>query len=94
MNFDDGGLVTIVGGVHAGAAECLGPVRGKPLDMIGVKSVTERMAHYLIGHHSTMPSGGKTSQTFVATCGFENSWHASMMTSRMSMRKTERRECD
>src|SRR5882724_8866757 len=80
VHLDDGGLVTIGVGIRAGATECLGPVSGESLDMLGVEAVAERMADHVVGHHPTMPGAGKTTQAVVATGGLENSLHASIMT--------------
>jgi len=44
--------------------------------MPGVDAVAERMADYLVGHHSKMPGLGKTLQTLVATRRLEDSAHA------------------
>src|SRR5262249_29524267 len=78
---DDGGLVAIGLGVHAGSTECLGPIRGETLDMLGMETVAERMADYFVRHHPTMPCSGKTAQAVDATRCLEDSAHASMMTS-------------
>src|SRR4029077_3805329 len=80
VHLDDGGLVTIEVGIRAGATECLGPVSGESLDMLGVEAVAERMADHVVGHHPTMPGAGKTAQAVVATRRLENSLHASIMT--------------
>jgi hypothetical protein len=77
---DHGGLVTIGVGIRAGATECLGPVSGESLDMLGVETVAERMADHAIGHHPTMPGVGKTAQAVVATRCLKDCLHASMMT--------------
>ena len=45
---DDGGLVAIELGIQAGSTECLGPIRGETLDMLGMKTVAERMADYFV----------------------------------------------
>ena len=76
---DDGGLVTIGGGIRAGPTERLCPIRGEPLDMPGMETVAERMADYFVGHHPTMPRLGEPAQALVATHRFEDSLHASMM---------------
>ena len=48
--------------------------------MLGVEAVAECMADHVIGHHPTMPGVGKAAQAVVATRGFEDCWHGSMMT--------------
>src|SRR5215468_11635685 len=78
---DDGGLVAIGLGIHAGSTECLGPISGKTLDMLGMETVAERMADYFVGHHPKMPGSGKTAQAVDAARCLEDSAHASMMTS-------------
>ena len=47
MHLDDGGLVTIGIGIRGRAAECLGPVSGESLDMLGVEAVAERMGDHV-----------------------------------------------
>ena len=59
MDSDDGGLVAIGLGIHAGSTECLGPIRGETLDILGMETVAERMADYFVGHRPTMPGSGK-----------------------------------
>src|SRR6266566_1655513 len=76
VHLDDGGLVTIGVGIHAGATECLGPVSGESLDMLGVEAVAERMADHVIGHHPTMPGVGKTAQAVLATRRLKDCLHA------------------
>ena len=51
VHLDDGGLVTIGIGVRGRAVECLSPVSGESLDMLGVEAVAERM-----GDHVRRPS--------------------------------------
>ena len=80
VHLDDGGLVTIGIGIRGRATECLGPVSGESLDMLGVEAVAERMTDHLVDHHPTMPGVGKTAQAVVATRRLEDSLHASMMT--------------
>src|ERR1700674_2622866 len=80
VHLDDGGLVTIGVGIRGGATECLGPVSGESLDMLGVEAVAERMADHVVGHHPTMPGTGKAAQAVVATRRLANSLHASIIT--------------
>ena len=80
VHLDHGGLVTIRVGIRGGAAECLGPVSGESLDMLGVEAVAEGMADHVVGHHPTMPGVGKAAQAVVSTGRFEDSSHAPMMT--------------
>src|SRR5271155_1656059 len=77
---DDGGFVTIGIGIRGRAAECLSPVSGESLDMLGVEAVAERMGDYVVGHHPTVPGAGKTAKAFVPPRRLEDSLHASMMT--------------
>src|SRR5262249_50188821 len=88
VHLDDGGLVTIRVGIRARATECLGPVSGESLDMLGVEAVAERMADHVVGHHPTMPGASKTAQAVVATRRLEDSLHASMMSIVPRLRKT------
>jgi hypothetical protein len=78
---DDGGLVAVGPGIHAGSTECLSPIRGETLDMLGMETVAEGMADYFVGHHPTMPGSSKTAQAFDAARCLEDSAHTSMMTS-------------
>jgi hypothetical protein len=80
VHLDHGGLVTIRVGIPARATECLGPVSGESLDMLGVEAVAEGMADHVVGHHPTMPGVGKAAQAIIATRCFGDSLHASMMT--------------
>ena len=77
----DGGLVAVGVGIHAGSTECLRPIRGEALDMLGMETVAERMADYFVGHNPTMPGSGKAAQAVDAARCLEDSEHASMMTS-------------
>jgi len=47
--FDDGSLVTMGIGIGTGATECLGPVSGESLDVLGVEAVAEGMADHVVG---------------------------------------------
>src|SRR5258708_20883614 len=67
VHLDDGGLVTIGIGICGRATECLSPVSGESLDMLGIEAVAERMGDLVVGHHPTMPGVGKTPQAVVAT---------------------------
>ena len=62
------------------STECLGPIRGKTLDMLGMKTVAERMADYFVGYHPTMPGSGKRAQGVDSARCLEDSAHASIMT--------------
>jgi hypothetical protein len=44
--------------------------------MLGMKSVAERMAGHLVGHHPAMPGSGKTLQSVDATRRLEDRLHA------------------
>ena len=88
VHLDDGGLVTIRAGIRAGATECLGPVSGEPLDMLGMEAVAERMADHVIGHHPAMPRVGKTAQAVFATRCLKDCLHASIVTMLPSPGKT------
>ena len=85
---DDGGLVAIGPGIHAGSTECLGPIRSETLDMLRMETVAECMADYFVGYHPTMPGTGKTAQAVDATRCLEDGAHASMMTSVLRPGKT------
>jgi hypothetical protein len=57
MDPHNGGLIAVGLGIHAGSPECLGPIRGETLDMVGLKTAAERVANYFVGHHPAMPGG-------------------------------------
>src|ERR1039457_68782 len=80
VHLDDGGLVTIGIGIRGRATECLGPVSGESLDMLGVEAVAGRVGPHAVGHHPTRRGVGKTAQAVVATRRLEDSSHASVMT--------------
>jgi len=80
VHFDDGGFVTIGIGIRSRATECLGPISGESLDMLGVEAMAKRMGHDVVGHHPIMPGVSKTAQAFVATHCLEDSLHVPMMT--------------
>ena len=81
VDSDDGGLVTIGLRIHARSTECLGPIRGETLDMLGMETVAERVADYFVGHNPTMPGSSETTQAVDAARCLEDTAHASMMTS-------------
>src|SRR5581483_6257294 len=76
VNLDDGGLVTIRIGIRGRATECLGPVSGESLDMLGMEAVAERMGDNLVGHHPTMPCVGKAAQAVVTTRCLKDGLHS------------------
>jgi hypothetical protein len=80
VHLDDGGFVTIGIGVRSRATECLGPISGESLDMLGVEAMAERMGHDVVGHHPIVPRVSKMTQAFVATRCLEDSLHEPMMT--------------
>ena len=67
-------------GISSRATECLSPISGESLDMLGVKAMAERMGHDLVRHHPLMPGGSKPAQPFLATCCLEHSLHVAIMT--------------
>src|SRR5262249_3442778 len=80
--------VSIGVAISAGATKCLSPVSGESLDMLGVKTVAERMADHVVGHHPTMPNASKTAQAVASTRRLEDSLHASIMTIVLCLCKT------
>jgi hypothetical protein len=80
VHLDGGGFVTIGIGIRGRAAECLSPVGGESLDMLGVEAVAEGMGDHVVGHHPTVPGVGKTAQAVDAPRCLEDSLHASMVT--------------
>jgi hypothetical protein len=48
--------------------------------MLGVEAVAERMTDNVVGHHPTMPGGGKAAQAVDSTCRIKDSFHGSIMT--------------
>jgi hypothetical protein len=79
VHLDDGGLVTIGVGIRARTTECLGPVSGESLDMLGVETVAEGMADHFVGPYPAMPGLGKTTQAVIATRRFEYGLHVSIL---------------
>ncbi len=63
VHFDDCRFTTIGVGIGAGAIECLGPVSGEALNLLGVEAVAGCMSDHLVGtrrledilHASMMP---------------------------------------
>jgi hypothetical protein len=88
VHLDDGGLVPIGIGIRGRATECLGPVGGEPLDMLGVEAVAEGMSDHLVGHHPTMPGISETAQAVVATRRLKDSLHIYMITILLHLFKT------
>jgi len=88
VHLDDGGFVTIGIGICSRATECLSPISGESFNMLGVKTMAERMGHHLIGHNPLMPGGRKTPQAVVATRCLEDSLHVPIMTILLSLFKT------
>src|SRR5271154_128361 len=80
VHLDHNGLVTIEIGIHSRTAECLSPESGESFDMLGVKTVAERMCDHVVRHHPTVPGVGKSAQAVDAAYRVEESLHASMMT--------------
>src|SRR5262249_46612261 len=81
MHPDDGGLVTVRLGICRRSTECLGPIGGESFDMVGAEAMAERMSHYLVSHHTSMPGRSKAAQAVVSTHCFEDGFHSSMLTS-------------
>src|SRR5882672_5412793 len=77
---DDASFVTVGIGIRSRATECLGPIRGESLDMLGVEAMAECMGHDVVGHNPLMPGVSKTVQAVLATGCVEDSLHAPMMT--------------
>src|SRR5262245_10324336 len=48
VNSHDGRLITVLVGVRCWPTECLRPVRGKALGVLGMISVTKRMTNHFI----------------------------------------------
>ena len=88
MYFDDGGFVAIGIGIRGRSTERLSPVSCEPLDMLGVEAMAEGMCDYLVGHHATMPSVGKTAQAVASTDRLEDSLHAGILTIAQCLCKT------
>ena len=80
VNLDDGGFVTIGIGICGRATECLGPISGESLDVLGVEAMAERMGHDVVGHYAIMPGVSKTAKAFVATRCLKDGLHVPMMT--------------
>src|ERR1041385_7663159 len=75
VNPYDGGLITVLVGVRRWPAECLRPVRGKALGMLGVISVAEPMATPLFLEDPPVPRAGQPQQAVATTGSFVNRLH-------------------
>jgi len=71
----DCGLVAEGARVTRGTAQRLGPIRSQPLDVIGMKTMAERVADHLVVHHPGMPRAGQAKQRLGATSGLEHGLH-------------------
>ena len=71
----DGGLVADDARVTRGTAQRLGPIRSQPLDVIGMKTMAERVADHLVVHHAGMPCARQAEQRLGATGGLEHGLH-------------------
>jgi hypothetical protein len=87
VHLDDGGLVTKEVRIRARATECLSPVSGESLDVLGVEAMAERMGDYVVGHHAIMPGSGQPTQSVHSARRLEDSLHASIMTIIPCLRK-------
>ena len=88
VHLDDRGFVTIGLGIRSRATECLGPISGESLNVLGVEAMAERMGHEVVGHHPLMPGVSKTAQAVVAAGCLEDSLHVPMMTILSRIRKS------
>jgi hypothetical protein len=88
VHLDYGGLVTIRARVHAGSAECFGPVSSESLDMLRVETVAEGMPDHVVCYHPTMPGVGKTAQTVHSPHSLEYRLHPFIMTIIPCLRNT------
>ncbi len=66
------GLVAVRIGVGRWSTERLRPVRGKPLGVLRVEAVAERVAHDLVGHHPGVPRAGQATHALHAAGGLED----------------------
>jgi hypothetical protein len=73
------GLIAIDIGVGRRATECLGPVGGEALAVLGVETMAKRVADHLVCHHPGVPRHGKAEQALVATRGLVHSLHVPRM---------------
>src|SRR5215472_11989296 len=80
VDLHDGSLVPIGVGIRGWATECLSPISGEPLRMLGVKAVAEGMGDLFIFHHTTMPGVGKKTHAVHPARGLEDSLHEPMIT--------------
>ena len=52
------------------------PIRGKPLHVVGVQTMTERVAHHLVLHYPGVPGSGQTLHALVPARGLVHRAHA------------------
>ena len=83
----NGGLVTKGRRVARRTAERLGPIRGQPLSVIGVKTVAERVADHVVVHHPGMPRARQAKQTVNTTGRLEYGMHVQKIPRSPSRRK-------
>lgn len=71
----DGRLVPIGIGVGRRPPEGLGPVCSESLAVLGMESVAEGVADYLVRHHPGVPRLGEAEQALAAACGLIHALH-------------------
>jgi len=69
VSADDGRLITVLVRVCGWATEGLGPVRGQPFGVLGMVSVTERMANHFVLQHPRVPGMGQPKKGVEASRG-------------------------
>jgi len=77
VNPDDRGLITIPVRVVRWPTECLRPVSGKALGMLGMITMAERMANHFVLQDPSVPRVGQLQQPVATTYGFKDRLHSS-----------------
>src|SRR5262245_26583415 len=72
---DHRSFIAVGGGVRWRSSKRLSPIRGEPLDVVGLNAVTEGMAHHLVTHHPGMPRGSQAQHAWFAARGLVNAPH-------------------
>src|ERR1700741_3346455 len=63
-------LTTVLIGVCCWTTECLRPIRRKTLSVLGMVTVTERVANYFVLQHSCVPRVGQPHHSVETACSF------------------------
>lgn len=79
---DDEGLVTERAGIGLRSAECLCPVGGQPLRVVGLETVTEGVTDDRVNQHAGVPGFRETQNPGIPTRGLVHAAHGQDATDR------------